>query len=272
MLFCTILQHLQAHCITGAGNPLYCLLQKMETEEEMNRSSGIFIVFEGIDGAGKSTQVNLLSDALQRAGEWCVSSKEPTDGKWGRLLRESATIGRLSLQEEVDTFVKDRKEHIATLINPTLAEGGIVILDRYFYSTVAYQGARGLDVDTLDQSMRSFAPIPDVVLFIDIDSVDGLERIRIGRQESPNEFEKLDSLQAVREIFQKLAKREKEIVTIDGRQSAAQVHQDVADVLLGGVIKAKRCERSQQCGEVACPGRVDDKCRWWKIAQGFASD
>lgn len=244
----------------------------METEEEMDPSSGIFIVFEGIDGAGKSTQVKLLSAALRKAGEWCVSSREPTDGKWGRLLRESATTGRLSLQEEVDAFVKDRQEHIETLINPTLTQGGIVILDRYFYSTVAYQGARGLDVDALDQSMRSFAPIPDVVLFIDIDSEAGLERIRIGRQESPNEFEKLDSLQAVREIFQRLAKREEEIVTIDGRQSTAQVHQDVADVLLGGVIKAKRCERSQLCGEFACPARVDDKCRWWKIADGLAAD
>ncbi|MBL9085553.1 MAG: dTMP kinase, partial [Planctomycetia bacterium] len=88
------------------------------------------IVFEGIDGAGKTTQVGLLVDALRRAGEDVVSSKEPTRGPWGMKIRESAVKGRLPEAEELQAFIEDRREHVRDLVGPALERGAIVVLDR----------------------------------------------------------------------------------------------------------------------------------------------
>lgn len=79
---------------------------------------GILIAFEGIDGAGKTTQAQMLKDVLERAGEQVVLSKEPTNGKYGQILRESARNGRLPADEELEAFVNDRKEHLVTLVRP----------------------------------------------------------------------------------------------------------------------------------------------------------
>ena len=107
--------------------------------------SGLFIVLEGIDGAGKSTQIRCLTEKLAASGRPPVVSREPTDGPHGRRLRESATRGRLSAEEELATFLADRREHVSNLILPSLAAGKVVVLDRYYFSTAAYQGARGFD-------------------------------------------------------------------------------------------------------------------------------
>ncbi len=115
---------------------------------------GILIAIEGIDGAGKTTQVKMLHRALKRAGISVIRSKEPTTGHWGSILRQSAFTGRLSPREELETFIKDRTEHVETLIGPHLSSGSVVILDRYFYSTIAYQGARGADVPVVREEMH----------------------------------------------------------------------------------------------------------------------
>jgi dTMP kinase len=109
----------------------------------VNSSTGIFIAVDGIDGAGKTTQVEMLRAALTHAGLPVTVSKEPTNGQWGAVLRESAVSGRLSLDEELKAFINDRREHVDTLITPKLEAGHVVVLDRYFYSTIAYQGCRG---------------------------------------------------------------------------------------------------------------------------------
>ncbi len=93
---------------------------------------GILIVFEGIDGAGKTTQINRLREALKRAGEIVIQSKEPTDGHWGRLIRESAKGTRMPLADELHAFVEDRREHLADTVLPALDRGAIVVRDRYF--------------------------------------------------------------------------------------------------------------------------------------------
>ena len=94
---------------------------------------GILIAFEGIDGAGKTTQVDLVASFFERAGEAFVRSREPTDGPWGRKIKESAVNGRLSPAEELEAFTEDRKEHVRQLIAPALAAGKVILLDRYFY-------------------------------------------------------------------------------------------------------------------------------------------
>ncbi|HTR37491.1 MAG TPA: dTMP kinase [Bryobacteraceae bacterium] len=169
----------------------------------LKRARSLFIVFEGIDGAGKSTQVRLLKEALERAGEQPVVSREPTDGPWGRMLRESAATGRMSLEEELHAFIEDRKEHVAGVLRPALEAGKIVILDRYFYSTIAYQGARGADVAEVRARMVAQFPIPDAVFILDAEPQVGVHRIAHSRGR-PDLFEDREYLERVRTIFKSM--------------------------------------------------------------------
>ncbi len=161
---------------------------------------GLFIVIEGIDGTGKSTQARRLGEWFTAQGREVVLSREPTDGPWGRKLRESAATGRLAAADELEYFLNDRRQHVAELIVPALAAGKVVILDRYYYSTMAYQGARGFDPADIRRRNEQFAPLPDLLLILDLD-VDAAH-CRIGaRGDSANEFEQRDSLQRCRDIF-----------------------------------------------------------------------
>ncbi len=125
-------------------------------------------------------------------------SREPTDGRWGRLLRESAVSGRMSLEEELHAFEEDRKEHVAAVIRPALEAGKIVILDRYFYSTIAYQGARGADVAEVRARMEAQFPIPDAVFILDAEPRLGVQRIAESRGGTPDHFEDREYLERVR--------------------------------------------------------------------------
>ncbi|MET3145702.1 UNVERIFIED_ORG: hypothetical protein ABIB63_001500 [Xanthomonas axonopodis] len=127
----------------------------------------MLIAIEGIDGAGKTTLARRLATTLEAAGARVVLSKEPTNGPWGTQLRQSAATGRLSAEQEAELLIRDRHEHVDTLIAPALARGDIVILDRYFPSMVAYQGAAGLPLDELLER-NAFAPRPDVLLQLDL--------------------------------------------------------------------------------------------------------
>ncbi|MDP3849800.1 MAG: dTMP kinase [Luteolibacter sp.] len=162
--------------------------------------TGLFIVIEGIDGTGKSTQVRRLGEWFVSHGREVVLSREPTDGPWGKKLRESASTGRLSPQDELQYFLNDRRQHVEEKIAPALVAGKVVILDRYYFSTMAYQGARGFDPANIRRMNEEFAPLPDLLLILDLD-VDTAHQ-RIGhRGDSTNEFEKHESLTRCREIF-----------------------------------------------------------------------
>lgn len=184
-----------------------------------SNSPGRLIVVEGIDGAGKSTQVRRLAAALSAAGRNVVVSREPTDGPWGRKLRASAESERLSLEDEIHAFVEDRKQHVAEVVRPALAQGAIVLLDRYYYSSMAYQGARGGDIARIRRENEAIAPKPDLVLLVDFDPQIALTRIRESRGDVPNEFERLDQLQAIRTIFLDTAATEPTFRIIDGSGS-----------------------------------------------------
>jgi dTMP kinase len=184
---------------------------------------GWLVVLEGIDGAGKSTVLNRLSDHCRNRGFAPVVSFEPTRGPWGMKLRRSMTEGRLSLGDELELFLKDRAEHVETVIRPALQGGKVVLLDRYYLSTAAYQGARGADPDAILVENERFAPRPDLVLLLDFDPVAGIERIR-ARGDAPNTFEQLDQLREVRRIF--LGLERPFMRRIDAAQSPDQVWQD----------------------------------------------
>jgi dTMP kinase len=150
----------------------------------------MFIVIEGIDGTGKSTQSKRLAEHFRALGRTVTLSREPTDGPWGTLLRKSAETGRLAPNEELQAFYNDRKQHVEELIQPSLAAGHVVILDRYYFSTMAYQGARGFDPIQIRKDNEAFAPIPDLLLILDG-----------SRGDTANEFEQRANLSRCREIF-----------------------------------------------------------------------
>ena len=163
-------------------------------------SQGLFIVIEGIDGTGKSTQTRRLAEWITSQGHEVVLSREPTDGPWGKKLRESASTGRLSPEDELQYFLNDRRQHVDELITPALAAGKVVILDRYYFSTMAYQGARGFDPAEIRRKNEAFAPVPDLLLILDLEVDNALQRIG-SRGDTANEFEKRENLERCREIF-----------------------------------------------------------------------
>ena len=179
---------------------------------------GLLVVVEGIDGAGKTTLAGHLADWLTAVGARVVVSKEPTRGPWGMKLRESAATGRLTPEDERRFLLLDRKQHVAEFIQPALRRNEIVILDRYYPSMLAYQGAAGLNVAELHED-NAFAPVPDVLLLLDLAPAEGLARIR-ARGDEPNHFETPDSLAAAREIFLSIDIPK---VVVDASQSIEQV-------------------------------------------------
>jgi dTMP kinase len=192
-------------------------------------SQGLFIVIEGIDGTGKSTQSKRLAEWFRSRGREVVLSREPTDGPWGKKLRESATTGRLSAEEELECFLNDRREHVEMSIKPALAEGKVVILDRYYFSTMAYQGARGFDPCEIRLRNEAFAPRPDLLLILDL-SVESAHG-RIGaRGDTTNEFEQRDTLSCCREIFLSL-RDEPFACVIDAEPSLNVVTADILSVV-----------------------------------------
>jgi dTMP kinase len=226
--------------------------------------TSILIAVEGIDGAGKTTQVAMLRDALNRVGETLVVSKEPTSGQWGRVIRESASNGRLSPEVELDLFVKDRTEHVEMLIGPALEAGSIVILDRYFYSSIAYQGSRGANVAEVKEIMESRFPIPDAVFLLDIDPVVSVHRIAHSRQEEPNHFEDRENLARARAIFNEM--EEPYIHAIDGAESARAVHARIIELFVDGALKKKRCSKTYGCDDpFHCAARITNTCEWLKV-------
>ncbi|MBT3366067.1 MAG: dTMP kinase, partial [Nitrospina sp.] len=108
----------------------------------MKPARGVLIVFEGIDGTGKSTQCNLLAKSLSEKKVPNIALAEPTRGTWGMKIRRLLSEGRgdISPEEELSWFVNDRKEDIEINIMPALKENKVVIMDRYYFSTAAYQG------------------------------------------------------------------------------------------------------------------------------------
>lgn len=184
---------------------------------------GIFIVLEGIDGTGKSTLSKALAAHFAALGREVVLDREPTDGYWGKKLRDSATTGRLSPEEELECFHNDRKEHVSQRITPSLSAGKVVILDRYYFSTMAYQGARGFDPQEIRRINEEFAPVPDYLFLLDLDIESAI--LRIGsRGDEANHFEKKDALQKCRDIFLSL-KDEPFAYLLDASLPAEQVYQ-----------------------------------------------
>jgi dTMP kinase len=127
---------------------------------------GVLIALEGVDGAGKTTQAVSLAATLARFGRRVLFTQEPTFGPAGGRLREylAGAERHLSPVEELALFQADRREHVENTIRPALRRGWVVITDRYYYSSAAYQGALGLDPEVILAESEAFAPRPDLVV------------------------------------------------------------------------------------------------------------
>ena len=179
------------------------------------RKRGLLVVLEGIDGSGKTTQARRLLRRLRRRGHKSVFFREPTRGKWGReIKRLAARAGSATPERELELFVKDRRENVARNLVPALRAGKVVVLDRYYFSTIAYQGAKGLDTVMIRRMNEAFAVRPDLVLILDVDAEAGLRRIR-GRRTRDELFERADYLVEVARIFRSF--RGPRFVLLDGR-------------------------------------------------------
>jgi dTMP kinase len=165
------------------------------------KKRGFLFVFEGIDGTGKTTQALRLVEELNSAGHDAVYFREPSDSRWGLKIREKAVrADSLTPFEELELFLKDRRENVRKNLEPSVAGGRTVVLDRYYFSTMAYQGAKGIPVEKIKEANEAFAVPPDLVFIFDLKPSEGLSRI--GTRGPVNVlFEREDYLKKVREIF-----------------------------------------------------------------------
>jgi dTMP kinase len=161
---------------------------------------GKLVIFEGIDGSGKTTVHSILKEML-RDYDCFVFSKEPTDGVYGRKVREMLREGVGFSEELFYTILKDRAEHVDNLIKPALERGKIVVLDRYFISNMVYQSDSRLDLDYILLVNQMIAPEPDLVIYFDVTVEEALKRLMASRKEF-SVFETGEELRRVKENYE----------------------------------------------------------------------
>jgi len=196
----------------------------------MGVKRGKLIVFEGIDGCGKTTQLGLLADAVAARGLDPLRTHEPTGGPYGQRIRSMARSGtRVEPERELRWFVEDRRAHVAGVIEPALAAGRLVLSDRYYLSSVAYQGARGLDWSRILADSESEFPLPDLAIILVVEPERGLERVRARGSAAEPLFEELEFLRRVAETF--AAVDREYVARVDAEDEPASVHQRVLSLL-----------------------------------------
>lgn len=192
---------------------------------------GFLISIEGIDGAGKSTQIKMLDRWMQEKKINNVILKEPTAGQYGREIARRAIAHELtSPEEELRLFMEDRKEDVEKNILPALRSGKVVVMDRYYQSNIAYQGARGLDPRQIREENEQFSPRPDLVIVLDIDPAKGLSRIVNQRKSQLDAFEKEEYLRKVRDIFLDIGRQPNGAI-ISADQSPEKVHEAIVKAI-----------------------------------------
>jgi dTMP kinase len=188
---------------------------------------GIFIVIEGLDGSGKTTQAILLAKKLSQSYNVMLTA-EPSQGKIGTFIRESCLYEdkRLPTEAEALLFAADRIDHIEKEIKPAVEEGKLVICDRYVYSSIAYQGSAGLSLDWI-KTINARALQPDFSVFIDVTPEHVLERL----QRKKSVMETLETQQKVRDVYLKFVEKG-ELVKVDGDRPKEAVAEELYAVVL----------------------------------------
>ncbi len=189
---------------------------------------GAFIVIEGLDGSGKTTQAQLLAKRFSKSHH-AIYTFEPSEGRIGAFIREGCLYEEKRLHPEVEAllFAADRIEHVENVIKPALNEGRLVICDRYIHSSLAYQGGAGVNLYWIE-SLNDHALKPDFAIFIDVSPETVLKRLK--RRKSV--METLETQKRVREIYLKYVSKG-ELLRIDGEHSPV----DVSETLYARIEK-----------------------------------
>ncbi|MFA7254154.1 MAG: dTMP kinase [Patescibacteria group bacterium] len=193
-------------------------------------TKGKFIAFEGLDGSGASTQVDLLVDILNGSGHTAFSTKEPTNNLIGGLIRGALTKDWSASPECFQLlFAADRAHHLNRMIIPNLEKGNIIVSDRYFFSTFAF-GSINLPIDWLREINRLF-PVPDLTILLKVRPTVCLERIsrtRIGKEF----FEEEEKLEKTWKTYESLSRDPKNnIRIIDGEQSIEEISDQIYQIV-----------------------------------------
>jgi len=182
---------------------------------------GLFITIEGIDGAGLTTQTNILADRIRSLGKEVLVTKEPTSGPIGQVIRRVLS-GELKHEPCVLAllFAADRAYHYSSEILPALLRGQVVISDRYILSSLAYQGLF-LPISWIKE-VNSCSPTPDLCILIDVDESTARERIE-KRGDQMEIFERKGEAELIRRNYLELAKEFPWVKVVDGKGSVDRV-------------------------------------------------
>ena len=198
---------------------------------------GLFITFEGCDGCGKTTQLELLAKFLEEKNYNVIVTREPGAKGLGTKLREILLNydGEVSSNCESFLFLADRAQHIDTLIKPAIQEGKIILCDRHIDSTVAYQGfGRGINLEQINylNNLATSGLKPDLTLLFDVDTETSMQRV--GKNKDRMESAGIEFQEKVRQGYLTIAKSEpKRIKVFDSRKSIEQLHQEVLNTIAG---------------------------------------
>lgn len=195
---------------------------------------GLFIVFDGMDGTGKSTQLSRLHEYLFKKDKRIriLTTREPTYGKYGMKIREMLVHHKDPYSDSkllLNLYVGDRKEHLEKIIKPFLKKDGknipIVLCDRYYYSTIAYQSSQGIDIDKVINDNKDFLK-PDLAIILDLPPEIAFKRISSERE--IEKFEKIDFMDKLHVNFNRMNELVKDnIVVIDTSGSQEETFEKI---------------------------------------------
>ncbi len=185
----------------------------------------MLVAIEGIDGSGKSTVIGIVADMLRGSGVDTYVTQEPSNGEIGRLVRRWALKHSVDPHVDALLFAADRLHHYVVEIAPALRRGQVVITERYLESSVAYQGAAGVDIAWILEVNR-YVPWPDLTIVLDVDPGGALRRIA-ARGGTPDKYEYRDFLTRVRDILLKRSS-ERGYVVVDASRDPSKVALEVA--------------------------------------------
>ncbi len=205
-----------------------------EASSARDAEGGFFLAFEGVEGAGKSTQARLLASRLEAAGRACLLAREPGGTRGGERIRRVVLDPDIELGPEAELllYLASRAEFVRRVVRPALLEGRIVVADRYELSTLAYQGvARGLGLEKV-RELNAWATgglRPDAVVLLKVDPATGHGR----KADTPDrlESEPREFFVRVAEAYDLLAQTEPGIVVVEGTGSPEEVEARVHDAL-----------------------------------------
>ncbi len=180
---------------------------------------GAIIAFEGIDGAGKTTVAREITGRLISMGYRAIYTHEPYESPFSEALARIKERSIYSPLIDALAMTCDRAYHVEMVVIPAVRRGEIVVMDRYYYSTIAYQGAMGVDVGWL-RAINSVFPKPDLAIYLDIEPEEGLKRG--GSVKRWGFYEKKDLLVSARNIYLEMVRRG-ELVLIDAREPLESV-------------------------------------------------